>query len=242
MRDCMDLHTHTLMSGHAYNTINEMIAMAKKKDLDLLAITEHGPAMQGTATDFYFDNIKILPRDYDGMKVLFGIEANILDSNGRVDAWQRLLEQLDVVIASLHTPCFGNYSKELNTKACIEAMKNPFVNILGHPDDGRLPVDAKAIVEAAKEYKVLIEVNSSSLSPMSHRLNAKENYGEILKYCKELGVPVIVNSDAHADVYIKNHADAFALLAEYNFPEELVVNRSVDAVKEYLNYYRRQNK
>ncbi len=239
MRDCMDLHTHTLMSGHAYNTINEMIAMAKKKELELFAITEHGPAMQGTATDFYFDNLKIMPREYDGMQVLFGIEANILDSNGRVDAWQKLLSQMDVVIASLHTPCFGGYGVDLNTKACIEAMKNPYVNILGHPDDGRLPVDGKAIAEVAKEYKVLIEVNNSSLSPKSHRLNAKENYVEILKHCKRLGVPVIVNSDAHADVYIKNHDDAFALLKDYDFPEELVVNRSVDAVKEYLNYYKK---
>ncbi len=239
MRDCMDLHTHTIMSGHAYNTINEMIAMAKKKELELFAITEHGPAMQGTATDFYFDNIKIMPREYDGMNVLFGIEANILDSNGRVDAWQKLLSQMDVVIASLHTPCFGNYGVDLNTKACIEAMKNPYVNILGHPDDGRLQVDGKAIVEAAKEYKVLIEVNNSSLSPMSHRLNARENYGEILKHCKRLGVPVIVNSDAHADIYIKNHDDAFAVLKDCNFPEELIVNRSVDAVKEYLNYYKK---
>lgn len=239
MRDCMDLHTHTLMSGHAYNTINEMIAMAKKKELELLAITEHGPSMQGTATDFYFDNIKVMPREYDGMQVLFGVEANILDSNGKVDVWQRLLGQMDVVIASLHTPCFGNYGMELNTRACIEAMKNPFVNILGHPDDGRLPVDAKAIVEAAKEYKVLIEVNNSSLTPLSHRLNAKENYGEILKWCKELRVPVVVNSDAHVDVHIKRHEDALALIRELDFPEELVVNRSVDAVKEYLNYYKK---
>lgn len=240
MRDCMDLHTHTLASGHAYCTINEMIAMAKKKELELLAITEHGPSMQGTSTDFYFDNIKIMPREYDGLKVLFGIEANILDNNGRVDVWQPLISQMDVVIASLHSPCIRNYGIEGNTRACVEAMKNPYVNILGHPDDGRLPVDAKAVVEAAKEYKVLIEINNSSLSPMSHRLNARENYGEILKHCKRLGVPVIVNSDAHADVYIKNHEDAFSVIKEYNFPEELIVNRSVDAVKEYLNYFKRQ--
>ncbi len=240
MRDCMDLHTHTLASGHAYNTINEMIAMAKKKDVELLAITEHGPAMQGTMTDFYFDNLKILPREYDGMQVLFGMEANILDTNGRVDAWDRLLAQMDVVIASLHLPCFMNYGVEGNTRACIEAMKNPYVNILGHPDDGRLPVDAKAIVEAAKEYKVLIEINNSSLSPLSHRVRARENYSDILKWCKKLAVPVIVNSDAHADIYIKNHAEATALLKENDFPEELIVNRSVDAVKEYLNYYRRK--
>ena len=91
MRDCMDLHTHTLVSGHAYNTIREMIAMAQTKDMELLAITEHGPAMQGTATDFYFDNLRILPRDYDGLKVLFGIEANVIDSYGRMDVWEKLL-------------------------------------------------------------------------------------------------------------------------------------------------------
>ena len=156
MRDILDLHTHTIASGHAYNTINEMIRAAVGGGLKVLGITEHGPAMAGTCSNIYFQNLKVLPREWNGMRILYGVELNILDFEGHVDLPEHILEELDVVIASMHLPCFTGGTKAENTRAYLNVMKNPYVRIIGHPDDGRYPVDYKALVEGAKENNVLL--------------------------------------------------------------------------------------
>ena len=79
MRDVLDLHTHTIASGHAYNTMMEMIHEAQNKGLDVYGITEHAPRMKGTCTDFYFHNLKVVPRKHGDLELLLGVELNILD-------------------------------------------------------------------------------------------------------------------------------------------------------------------
>jgi len=81
----LDTHTHTIASGHAYNTINEMAKSAADKGLRLLAITEHAPAMPGSCSYMYFLNFRALRREKYGVKLLFGAELNILDKDGKVD-------------------------------------------------------------------------------------------------------------------------------------------------------------
>lgn len=81
----MDLHTHTVASGHAYCTLREMAKAASDKGLELLGITEHAPKMPGTCHKFYFQNIKVVPREMYGIQLLLGSEVNILDAAGTVD-------------------------------------------------------------------------------------------------------------------------------------------------------------
>ena len=81
----MDLHTHTVASGHAYCTLREMARAASDKGLELLGITEHAPKMPGTCHKFYFQNIKVVPREMYGIQLLLGSEVNILDAAGTVD-------------------------------------------------------------------------------------------------------------------------------------------------------------
>ena len=78
----IDLHTHTIASGHAYSTLLENLQEAKGKGLKMLAITDHGPQLAGGPQLFYFGNLRVLPREYLGVELLRGVEANILDSNG----------------------------------------------------------------------------------------------------------------------------------------------------------------
>ena len=73
-------------------------------------------------------------------------------------------------------------TREENTHAYLGAMKNPYVDIIGHPDDGRYPVDFLALVQAAKEYHVLLELNNNSLDPRCSRENGEENVKTMLKY------------------------------------------------------------
>lgn len=230
----IDLHTHTIASGHAYNTINEMVTMAKEKGMTHLGITEHAPTMPGTCHDFYFMNLKVVPRDRGNLTLILGAEVNIIDYNGNLDLDSSILGRLDVVIASLHMPCIKPGSVEENTAAYLNAMKNPYVNIIGHPDDGRYPVDYEAIVKAAKQTHTLLEINNNSLRPTGPRKGTKENDTVMLNLCKKYNVPVIFGSDAHVAEDIGNFTMIESLVSELDFPEELIANRSYDVLKEYL--------
>jgi putative hydrolase len=234
----LDTHTHTIASGHAYNTIREMVMGAKEKGLKLIAITDHGPAMLGASSEFYFVNFGAIDTEMYGVEVLMGSEVNIIDFDGNVDLKEIILKRLDIVIASLHLPCISPGSREENTRAYINVMKNPYVNIIGHPDDSNYLVDYEPLVLAAKENKVLLELNNSSLNPNNYRINTKENDIEMLKLCKKYSVPIVVGSDAHFDSAVGNHDLAMEVLREVDFPEKLVVNKSLEELKKYVNKYK----
>ncbi len=238
MRDVIDTHTHTLASGHAYSTIRENARMAAEKGLELLAITEHGPYMLGSCHEYYFQNLKVLDREAYDVPVLFGVELNVLDTKGHVDLPNATLKMMDIAIASIHVPCYRPGSKEENTEALLNVMKNPYVNIIGHPDDIRYPLDYTALVQAAKEYGVLLELNNSSLSPFSYRAHARELDTEMLTLCMQYQVPIVLGSDAHVDTDVGNHRWALALLEEIGFPEELVLNRDPKLLKPYINRWK----
>jgi putative hydrolase len=234
----LDSHTHTIASGHAYNTITEMAQAAAEKGMELLGITEHSMEMPGTCHEFYFMNLKVLPREMAGVEMLFGTEVNIMDFEGRIDMREGLLKRMDVVVASLHTPCIKAGTKEENTRAVLKTMEHPLVNIIGHPDDGRYPLDYDAVVRGAKEHRVLLELNNTSLRPGGSRQGARENDIQMLELCRKYNVPIIVNSDAHCMWDVLNFDYADALLTELDFPEELVVNRSAEIYKTYVNRFR----
>lgn len=234
MKDVMDLHTHTIVSGHAYNTLYEMVHSAADKGVELLGVTEHAPKMPGSCNQLYYINLKVVPRELFGVRLMLGAELNILDYEGRVDLTPRYLDRLDFAIASIHDPCYENGTIAQNTQAYLEVMKNPAVQIIGHPDDSRFPVDYETLVCAARENHVLLELNNSSLHPLSSRAGARENYLAMLEYCKKYKACVVIDSDAHCEVDVANHAAIHKLLEEISFPEELVVNTSLKKAAAYL--------
>lgn len=240
MRDILDVHTHTIASGHAYNTMTEMIHAAQEKGLEVYGITEHAPRMPGSCHDFYFHNLKVVERQYGDLELLLGVELNILDEDGSVDLAEPYLGQMDVTVASLHGPCICPGSRRRNTDCVINAMKNPHVNIIGHPDDGRFPLDYEAVVQAAGEYHTLLEINNNSLNPRGFRQNARENDLQILRLCKKYRVPVIMGSDAHCAQEILRHDFVLPLLEETDFPKELVVNTDKTKLYAFINKYREQ--
>lgn len=237
MNYVLDVHTHTIASGHAYNTIKEMAQTAAEKGLQLLGITEHSMSMPGTCHDFYFHNLKMLDREMFGVEMLFGVELNIIDYKGTVDMNEKLLRAMDVSIASMHTPCLPYGTKEEHTRSYLKVMENPYVDIIGHPDDSRYPVDMEELVRGAKATGTLLEVNNNSLDPRCTRTGAREQDLTMLKFCMKYDVPVIIGSDAHADTLIGRHDFAEELMKEIEFPEELVVNRSVSELKKHLHKF-----
>ena len=117
MRFEADTHSHTLASGHAYSTIKEMAAAAEAKGLKALALTEHAPKMPGTCGLFYFQNLDVVPRKCGGIRLLMGAEVNIMDETGRIDLPESTCRDLDIVIASIHPPCYGmGHTEEENMR------------------------------------------------------------------------------------------------------------------------------
>lgn len=237
MNIVLDSHTHTIASGHAYSTLHEMAREAADRGLSLLGITEHSMTMPGTCHEYHFHNMRMLTREMYGIQVMHGAEVNIMGYDGSLDMKDALLAQMDVVIASLHIPCIKPGTKEENTAALLHAMENPYVNIIGHPDDSRYPVDYEKLVRKAKERKVLLELNTTSLHPKSSRKDARPNDEILLRLCMEYEAPIILGSDAHTQEDIGNFQYALLLLEEIGFPKELVVNRSVEDYKKYINRF-----
>lgn len=219
-----DLHTHTIVSGHAYNTLTENINYCAEHGIKILGTSEHAPTMPGAPHQWYFGNLKILPRYINGVMLLKGCEVNILNVNGDIDLSHYEYRNLDYLIASLHEPCFAPNTKEENTLAVLNAIdNNPGIEILGHMGNPNYPLDYEAIVRKSKEKDIIIEFNSSSIAGSS-RPGSKANCTELAKLCNEIGTKVIMSSDAHYCTYIGKFDSIIEMFKEVNMKEELIMN------------------
>lgn len=235
MKLYIDTHMHTIASGHAYNSIDEMTRSAAEKGFTHIAITEHAPQMPGSCGDLYFMNLKALLHEKYGVYRLFGAELNIMDYNGGVDLPDYLYKRMDINIASFHTPCIKPGTIEQNTRAVLEVIKNPYINVIGHPDDARYPIDYEAVVNAAADYNTLLELNNASLRADGPRPGTWENDRKMLKLCKEKNVCITVSSDAHVEESLGNFEYAYQLMEEMDFPERLVAGTDYEKLQSYLN-------
>lgn len=234
MRTLLDVHTHTVASGHAFSTLQEMVDAAAEKGLQILGITEHAPGIPGTCAPIYFRNLHVVPRHIKGVDLLLGAELNIIDYKGTVDLDETILKMLDIRIAGLHSLCYTPGTVEENTDAVIGAIRNPYINIISHPGDGTALLQFEPLVLAAKEYGTLLEINNSSLNPIRHKVMARKNNLEILRLCKQYEVPVILGSDAHISYDIANYSRIYELLQLAEFPEDLILNDKPEQFKRFI--------
>lgn len=228
----VDTHCHTVASGHAYSTVIENAKAAAAKGLKMIAITDHGPSMPGGPHPYHFGNLKVLPREIEGVFILRGVEANILDYDGTLDLPENYLRNLDIVLAGFHTYCYPGGTVEENTRAAINAMKNPHVDVLVHPGNPEFPIDIDKVVEAAIEFGVHIEINNSSFTVS--RRGSEENCLLIAKKAAKLGAKIVVGSDAHICFDVGNFEKALKVIEEAGLPEENILNTSVEKVISYL--------
>ena len=224
MEILLDTHIHTIASGHAHSTVKEYIDEAIKKGLQLICITDHAPALPGAPDPLYFYNLKVIPRKVGGLEILTGVELNIMDKNGKLDLKPSILKKMDITIASLHHPCCLPDTKENNTNAVINTMKNPLVNIVGHLGDPRYEIDIDAVVAVAKETNTIIELNNTSMNPKSTRAGGEHLLIELIKKCDEYGVYISLGSDAHIYTDIGNLGNAIKLIKEVGIKEEIILN------------------
>ena len=235
MTPLLDLHTHSIASGHAYSSIQEMAQAAAQKGLQILGITEHAPSLPGACESIYFRNLHVIPRLMYGVRLLMGVELNILDTHGTLDLDERHYRCCDLRIAGVHILCWQGGTRLQNTDGMLAAIHNPWTHIISHPGDGTAELLFEPIVLAARETQTLLEINSSSMIPLRKQESARPNNLEILRLCRKYDVPIILGSDAHISFSIADYQYALPLLAETDFPDELVMNYWPERCMEYLH-------
>lgn len=229
-----DLHTHTILSGHAFSTIRENAHAGAKAGLRAFANTDHGPAMRGATQAVYtFINQNILPKEIEGVRILRGAEVNILGDEGQIDLPVEVLGHLELVIASLHDVTIDQGNAKSNTNRLISVIESGLIDIVGHPGNPYFPVDAERLVRSCKDNGVAIEVNNSSLAG-TVRPGSKKNMIEILSICREEKALISVGSDAHWMDQVGNMEAAIQLLTECDIPESLVVSSGEKGLHRFL--------
>lgn len=243
-----ELHTHTLASGHGTgDTIADLAKAAAARGMKALGISDHGPATPGAARESYFRGLKNAPAYRAGIRIFYGVEANILDEEGRLDLPQEVLTGLDFCIAGIHpqsyrSSAYGRKSFwdrhqvrkdqdaaqaiQTNTRAYIKAMEHPCVKFIAHPEDQNYPVDVKALVEAAVHNQVYLEINEASLAPEGYRGDTRATMREILLRCKEYRHPILCSSDSHGAEGVGRTPLCLELIRECGFPRDLILNDS----------------
>jgi putative hydrolase len=156
-----------------------------------------------------------------GVVILKGAELNILNDGGGFDIPDSVIQKMDWVIASMHMEEYPPAVKKNHTKAWLAVAANPLVDVIGHCGDGRYPFDEDVVLPAFRHYGKIVEINNHSFgSPR----NAGENCERIAKKCMELGIPIVVSSDAHFHDAVGLFPNALAMLERIGFPEELILN------------------
>jgi DNA polymerase (family 10) len=192
-----DVHMHTVETD-GRNTIEEMAEAAEARGYKYMAITDHSKNLafaNGLDDQRAVDHIKRIRSandKIDGIKIFAGIEVDIL-ADGTLDLSDSVLEQMDLVIASVHSH-FNQSSAEM-TDRLLKAVENPNTSIIGHPT-GRLLLrrdayqfDLDSVLKAAAQRKVAMELNS-----YPDRLDLCDRH---LRLAKQHGVKIVINTDSH---------------------------------------------
>lgn len=228
----VDLHTHTIASGHAFGTVNENVMEAAAKGLEVIGISDHGPAVPGAPNLVYFRCLGFLPRTLHGVTVLRGVEANIFH-DGSIDLDERQLEHLDYVMAGLHGEAgYTGATADDHTRAIIAAMSNPRIRIITHPGNPRFPAHLEELARAAADTGTALELNNSSLT--CARPGSSPRCHELARLCARFGTPVAIGSDAHTSQAVGVLDAALEMALEAGISWEQIVTRDRDAIFDFL--------
>lgn len=227
-----DLHAHTVASGHAYSTIEEYSIQAKKVGLKYIAMTDHGPAMPGGPHLYHFYNMKMVPDKLNGVNIIRGCEANIIDENGKLDIPDDALDILDFVLFTFHPKCgYEDQGEKKNTQVMIKAMDNRYVNAIAHLENLKFPVDYETVIKEAVKRDILIEANNSSYIS---RPGTTELTVNILKLAKKNNAKICLGTDSHISTMIGDFNYALKLCKEAGVGKEDIVNTSEKSMREYI--------
>lgn len=233
MKYTIDLHNHSIASGHAYNTFQEIVTSAKAKGITTFALTDHGPAMPDGPHPYYFGNIPTLPKEKDGVRILRGIESNIISEKGKLDLHDEYRNRLDIVLAGLHVGCgLKEAGKKKNSKAVIRAIESGKVDIIVHPGNIQWPLNYEDVVIAAKENDVALELNNSSF--YGSRKGSEKNCQKILDLAVKHEIFISLGSDSHYADNIGELGIVTDMIEKASYPADKLLNSSETVLDAFL--------
>ncbi|WP_154439187.1 PHP domain-containing protein [Tissierella pigra] len=249
-----DYHTHTVYSSgfrkegkHATGTIRDNAEVALSKGLREIAITEHGPShylyglrekrIPAVREEINRLNEEFIPK---GLKILLGVESNLIGLDGTIDIEEESLKYIDFLIMGYHygaTPkgirdglglyglnplskCLSICEKkaiELNTKAYIRALRKYPIDMISHPGS-KAKVDIVELGKETKKYGTALEI-SSKHSQLSV---------ESIKLLLDMDIVYMVNSDAHRPEDVGNVENAIRKAKEANLPLNRIKNIEIN--------------
>jgi DNA polymerase (family 10) len=198
-----DVHMHTVETD-GRNTIEEMAEAARERGYKYMAITDHSKnlafanGLDDKRAIEHIAKIRAADKVTDDIRIFAGIEVDIL-GDGSLDLSASVLEQMDLVIASVHS--HFNQAAEEMTARLLKAIENPNVSIIGHPT-GRLLLrrdaygfDMDTVLQAASRHKVAMEHNA-----YPDRLDLCDRH---LRQAKQHGVKIVINTDSHHTTHME---------------------------------------
>src|SRR5258707_4194783 len=192
-----DVHMHTVETD-GRNSIQEMAEAARERGYKYMAITDHSKnlAFANGLTDeralAHIGRIRAVEKKMKGIRIFAGIEVDIL-GDGSLDLSDSVLEQMDIVIASVHS--LFNQDRATMTDRLLKAIANPNTSLLGHPTGRQLlrrdayPFDFDAVLKAAAKHKVAMELNC-----YPERLDLNDVH---LRIAKQHAVKIVINTESH---------------------------------------------
>ncbi len=236
-----DYHTHTIYSD-GRGTVEANARAAKEKGLEIVGITDHGPNNIGVGVKDSATYLKIkedarqVMQEVEGLRIMVGAEADIIDLDGTIDVSREALEQLDHLIVGLHPYVWGSSPgaiaaivagnqlalvsrgikekiKVSNTKALIESVYKYDVFCISHPGL-KMPVDIEELAPHCVKQDVALEINTGH----------DYNKNELVEKALATEVKLVVNSDAHFPETVGQLLSGKLLLERYDVPPDRVIN------------------
>jgi len=223
----LDLHTHSVASGHAYSTVAELASAAQAAGLRAFALTDHGPGLPHGPHLFHFTNLYRLKAFRGPCLILSGVEDDLSGPDGTVYLPDKALALLDVVLVGTHPYGWasGRTGAEV-TRSLVKAMENPLIKGVTHPVNSWFDLDVKEIVKAAKPTATAVELNLTKSTDLDSRIH------QFLAWVEEFDAPLMINSDAHLADELGRWDGIEPYLAMIN--PARILNRSLAAAVEFF--------
>jgi len=183
---------------------------------------------------YHFSALRFLPRMMEGVRILRGVEANLVNEKGGMDLPGEILSRLDYAMVGFHEGCGLRASNpKKNTRTLVAAMETGKVRVITHPENAAFPVDVPAVVRAARDLSVAIEVNNSSFN--QSRSGSYVSSSEFAAEAARAGAPICLSSDAHVACQIGQVDDAWKVASAAGVQPDQVVNRTLEGLLRFLD-------
>ncbi len=225
----VDLHTHSFFSACGIHTHLEILERAKTLGMTAVAITDHGPSLSPRFSDPFFDRLR---SPVQGIRLLKGMECNLVGEGGEIDLPQKYLKYLDVVLLGIHPNTKKGQGRDKYTDMLLRAVdRNPAVDILTHLNDANYLTHFETVIEAARDRGIAIELNNSKT--LLNRIDPCVTR-ELVAAALEIGAKMVITSDMHAIEELGLDDSVKPYLEEVSFSKERVISESATSALAFI--------